>query len=204
MAMTSCVFSRIGRGGGRGMGERILAYALCFAYFCAEAFFSWCWDRSFHVRSTSYFILSFEYALLFFSAPLNPPPPPTFSLSQCINSKVMQESAQIALSWIRSHEQEICSQLGLGSNNASGSRASSPTVAAGLSRRRDQGGDGLLFPPGFFSDIDLHLHVPAGGVSKDGPSAGVAITSALLSLLLGRAIDTAVAMTGEVRLTVVQ
>lgn len=60
-------------------------------------------------------------------------------------------------------------------------------------------GGELLFPPGFFSEMDLHLHVPAGGVPKDGPSAGVAIASALISLLSGRAIDTAVAMTGEVK-----
>lgn len=59
-------------------------------------------------------------------------------------------------------------------------------------------GSGLLFPVGFFSEVDLHLHVPAGGVPKDGPSAGIAIASAILSLLLGRAVDTAVAMTGEV------
>ncbi|CAM9592184.1 unnamed protein product, partial [Ascophyllum nodosum] len=52
----------------------------------------------------------------------------------------------------------------------------------------------------FFSEADLHVHVPAGGVPKDGPSAGVAIACALLSLLLGRAIDTVVAMTGEITL----
>ncbi|CAN0347110.1 unnamed protein product, partial [Ascophyllum nodosum] len=52
----------------------------------------------------------------------------------------------------------------------------------------------------FFSKADLHVHVPARGVPKDGPSAGVAIACALLSLLLGWAIDTAVAMTGEITL----
>lgn len=116
----------------------------------------------------------------------------------------MQESAQIALSWIRSHEHEICAQLGLGNGAnaaaaaaAAASARSSPPSAVGIARRAPDG-DGVLFPPGFFTDMDLHVHVPAGGVSKDGPSAGVAIASALLSLLLGRAIDTAVAMTGEV------
>ena len=128
----------------------------------------------------------------------------------------MQESAQIALSWIRSHEREICDRLGLAGDVADS--AAAPAAAAAVDIRRgdrgrdrltpgrtaaaaatdEGGGGGLLFRPGFFSDTDLHLHVPAGGVSKDGPSAGVAITSALLSLLLGRAIDTAVAMTGEV------
>ncbi|CAN0083377.1 unnamed protein product, partial [Ectocarpus sp. 4 AP-2014] len=105
--------------------------------------------------------------------------------------EVMQESAQIALSWIRSHEREICDRLGLTGGTV---HATAAVTATG----RGGGGGGVLFPSGFFSNTDLHLHVPAGGVSKDGPSAGVAITSALLSLLLGRAIDTAVAMTGEV------
>jgi ATP-dependent Lon protease len=47
---------------------------------------------------------------------------------------------------------------------------------------------------------DLHLHVPAGATPKDGPSAGIAIASALLSLLLGRSIDPSVGVTGEVTL----
>lgn len=116
----------------------------------------------------------------------------------------MQESAQIALSWVRSHEREICAQLGLGNggHGAGGAAGEAdPSSALGRDGGGGEDGEGLLFPPGFFSDTDLHLHVPAGGVSKDGPSAGVAIASALLSLLLGRAIDTAVAMTGEVMLT---
>lgn len=106
----------------------------------------------------------------------------------------MQESAQIALSWIRSHEHEICAQLGIGNGPVSASPASA------VGRTRGQQGRGeLLYPPDFFSETDLHVHVPAGAVSKDGPSAGVAIASAVLSLLTGRAIDTTVAMTGEVR-----
>jgi ATP-dependent Lon protease len=51
-----------------------------------------------------------------------------------------------------------------------------------------------------FEKVDIHLHVPAGGVSKDGPSAGVAITVALTSLLTGRRVRGDVAMTGEITL----
>ncbi len=47
---------------------------------------------------------------------------------------------------------------------------------------------------------DLHIHVPAGSVPKDGPSAGVTLTTALASLLTGRIVDTHIAMTGEVAL----
>ena len=53
---------------------------------------------------------------------------------------------------------------------------------------------------GDFEKTDIHLHVPAGGVSKDGPSAGVAITTALVSLLTGRRVRGDVAMTGEITL----
>ena len=48
---------------------------------------------------------------------------------------------------------------------------------------------------------DLHIHVPAGAVPKDGPSAGVAISAALMSLFRNRAIHQEMAMTGEVTLT---
>jgi ATP-dependent Lon protease len=53
----------------------------------------------------------------------------------------------------------------------------------------------------FFESYDIHLHVPAGAVPKDGPSAGVAIAAALASLALGRKVRNTVAMTGEVTLT---
>jgi ATP-dependent Lon protease len=53
----------------------------------------------------------------------------------------------------------------------------------------------------FFQKHDIHVHVPAGAVPKDGPSAGVAMTVALASMVSGRAVDPSVAMTGEVTLT---
>ncbi len=77
---------------------------------------------------------------------------------------VMQESAQAALSFVRSHA-------------------------------ADWG-----FGPEVFADSDFHLHVPAGGVAKDGPSAGVALTTALVSLLAERPVRGDVAITGEVTL----
>ena len=51
-----------------------------------------------------------------------------------------------------------------------------------------------------FSENDLHIHVPEGAVPKDGPSAGIALTTALASLVTGHAVDTHIAMTGEVAL----
>jgi ATP-dependent Lon protease len=78
---------------------------------------------------------------------------------------VMKESAQIALSYLRSHGAE------------------------------------LELPVGDLKDRGVHLHVPAGAVPKDGPSAGVTMTTALASLLSGRLVRSDVAMTGEVSLT---
>jgi ATP-dependent Lon protease len=77
---------------------------------------------------------------------------------------VMKESAQIALSYIRSHASE------LGIEEAA------------------------------FDDTTFHVHVPAGAIPKDGPSAGIAITTALASLLSGRPVKHTVGMTGEVTL----
>ncbi len=77
---------------------------------------------------------------------------------------VMRESAEIALSYVRSH--------------------------AGA----------LGVDPRAFSGKRLHVHVPAGAVPKDGPSAGVTMTTALVSLLTGRAVSPSVGMTGEVTL----
>ncbi len=55
--------------------------------------------------------------------------------------------------------------------------------------------------PDFFGQQDIHMHVPSGAIPKDGPSAGVAMVTALVSLLSGRAIRPRVAMTGEISLS---
>jgi ATP-dependent Lon protease len=55
--------------------------------------------------------------------------------------------------------------------------------------------------PDFFRKIDLHIHVPSGAIPKDGPSAGVAMVTALVSLLTGRPVRPRVAMTGEISLS---
>ncbi|MCX4819342.1 endopeptidase La [Streptomyces sp. NBC_01142] len=78
---------------------------------------------------------------------------------------VMKESAQIALSFLRSHGAE------------------------------------LELPVADLKDRGAHIHFPAGAVPKDGPSAGITMTTALASLLSGRQVRTDVAMTGEVSLT---
>ncbi len=56
-------------------------------------------------------------------------------------------------------------------------------------------------PDDWFATHDIHVHVPAGAVPKDGPSAGVAMTTALASLITNRPVRNDVAMTGEVTLT---
>ncbi|MGH2778323.1 MAG: S16 family serine protease, partial [Actinomycetota bacterium] len=76
---------------------------------------------------------------------------------------VMKESAQIALSFVRSHALEY----GITEN---------------------------------FDKDRVHIHVPAGAVPKDGPSAGVTMTTALVSLLTGRTVKPLLGMTGEVTL----
>jgi ATP-dependent Lon protease len=58
----------------------------------------------------------------------------------------------------------------------------------------------LGIDPTFFANNDLHLHVPAGGIPKDGPSAGVTIATALASLLTNRCVRPEMAMTGEITL----
>jgi ATP-dependent Lon protease len=55
--------------------------------------------------------------------------------------------------------------------------------------------------PDFFRKLDLHVHVPSGAIPKDGPSAGVAMVTALVSLLSGRPMRPRVAMTGEISLS---
>src|SRR4029450_4175206 len=56
-------------------------------------------------------------------------------------------------------------------------------------------------PDDWFANHDIHVHVPAGAVPKDGPSAGVAMTTALVSLISNRPVRNDVAMTGEITLT---
>jgi ATP-dependent Lon protease len=55
-------------------------------------------------------------------------------------------------------------------------------------------------PADFFETTDIHMHVPAGGQPKDGPSAGVTMVTALVSLITGQAIKSDVGMTGEITL----
>jgi ATP-dependent Lon protease len=81
--------------------------------------------------------------------------------------EVMRESAQAALSYVRSNAAELVPAL----------------------------------PDDWFSTHDIHIHVPAGATPKDGPSAGIAIATALTSLLSGRPVRSEVAMTGEITLT---
>ncbi len=59
----------------------------------------------------------------------------------------------------------------------------------------------LGIDPAWFKKTDVHIHVPAGAVPKDGPSAGVAISAALISLSRDKSVQTGLAMTGEVTLT---
>ena len=77
---------------------------------------------------------------------------------------VMRESAEAALSWVRTHAEE------------------------------------LNLPPESFAAGEIHLHVPAGAVPKDGPSAGIALVTAIVSALTNRHARSLVAMTGEISL----
>jgi ATP-dependent Lon protease len=78
---------------------------------------------------------------------------------------VMKESAQAALSWVRSH----ASELGIRSD--------------------------------FWETSDIHVHIPAGAIPKDGPSAGVTMVTALASLMSQRPVKARLAMTGEITLS---
>jgi ATP-dependent Lon protease len=61
--------------------------------------------------------------------------------------------------------------------------------------------DQLSLKPEYFNKHDIHIHVPAGAVPKDGPSAGVAMATSLVSAVTGKKVDKTVAMTGEITLT---
>ena len=73
------------------------------------------------------------------------------------------------------------------------------SARAALSYVRSQS-EALGLDPLFHKELDIHVHVPEGGVPKDGPSAGVAIALALISGLTGRATDSKVALSGEITL----
>jgi len=60
--------------------------------------------------------------------------------------------------------------------------------------------DSLKLPDDYFEKIDIHIHVPAGAIPKDGPSAGVTMTCALYSALSGKVVRNDIAMTGEITL----
>ncbi len=73
------------------------------------------------------------------------------------------------------------------------------SARAGLSYVRSKADD-LKIKSDFFDTHDIHLHVPAGAQPKDGPSAGVTMATALVSLITGKLVDPEVAMTGEITL----
>ncbi len=74
------------------------------------------------------------------------------------------------------------------------------SVQAALSWVRSHA-DALGIASDFWEKSDVHVHVPAGAIPKDGPSAGVTMTTALVSLLTGRPVRGGLAMTGEVSLS---
>jgi ATP-dependent Lon protease len=59
----------------------------------------------------------------------------------------------------------------------------------------------LGLDPTWFADHDVHLHIPAGAIPKDGPSAGITMATAIVSLVRGVPVSDEVAMTGEITLT---
>ena len=73
------------------------------------------------------------------------------------------------------------------------------SARAALSYVRAHGTE-LGVPPGFFKDHSMHIHVPAGAIPKDGPSAGVTMATAIVSALTGRRVHREIAMTGEITL----
>jgi ATP-dependent Lon protease len=74
------------------------------------------------------------------------------------------------------------------------------SVTAALSFVRTRAAQLGLDPGNFLENTDLHVHVPAGAVPKDGPSAGITMYTALVSLFTGVSVRPDVAMTGEITL----
>ena len=104
---------------------------------------------------------------------------------------VMRESAQAALSYIRAYGGAL---VGPGSNGAGKNGAPGPAGSAG-GPLPCADLDGRVF-----DGKTVHLHVPAGAIPKDGPSAGITMLTALASLATGRPVRSGLAMTGELTL----
>jgi len=73
------------------------------------------------------------------------------------------------------------------------------SAQAALSYARARSGE-LGIPTGYFDARDVHVHVPEGAIPKDGPSAGITIATAMLSVFTNRAVSRSVALTGEITL----